>query len=156
MGGGSFPVTLICQALLTGHRIQVFYLCNIIEYLNMAKAHITTRTGTKITIEGTPKEVAELVAQLGEKADAPRVLNRPDKKAAKRQDKQKATPINLISSLIDGGFFRKPKDLAAVKIALEEMGHYFPVTTLSPALLRLVRRRQLRRIKDQKRWLYTG
>ena len=142
--------------LLTGHRIQVFYLCNILEYLNMAKAHITTKTGTKITVEGTPKEVAELVAQLGEKADAPRILNRPDKKAAKRQDKQKATPINLISSLIDKAFSANPRILPRSKTALEEMGHYFPVTTLSPALLRLVRRRQLRRIKDQKRWLYTG
>jgi hypothetical protein len=122
----------------------------------MAKAHITTKTGTKITVEGTPKEVAELVAQLGEKATAPRVLERTAKKAAKGQDKQKATPINLISSLIDGGFFRKPKDLAATKVALEEMGHFFPVTTLSPVLLRLIRKRQLRRIKDQKRWFYTG
>ena len=122
----------------------------------MAKAHITTKTGTKITVEGTPKEVAELVAELGQKAAAPRVRDRSGEKAAKRQDKQKATPINLISSLIDGGFFRKPKDLAAVKIALEEMGHFFPVTTLSPVLLRLVRKRQLRRIKDKKRWFYTG
>jgi hypothetical protein len=122
----------------------------------MAKAHITTKKGTRITVEGTPKEVAELVAKLGENAAVPRVLERSGKKAEKRQDKQKATPINLISSLIDGGFFRKPKDLAAAKIALEEMGHFFPVTTLSPVLLRLVRKRQLRRIKDQKRWFYTG
>lgn len=122
----------------------------------MAKAHITTKTGTKITVEGTPKEVAELVGQLGDKTTAPRVRDRSGEKATKRQDKQKATPINLISSLIDGGFFRKPKDLAAVKVALEEMGHFFPVTTLSPVLLRLVRKRQLRRIKDKKRWFYTG
>jgi hypothetical protein len=58
--------------------------------------------------------------------------------------------------LIDGNFFRKPKDLAAIKIALEEAGHYYPVTTLSPTLLRFVRSRQLRRIKDKNKWLYTG
>jgi len=57
---------------------------------------------------------------------------------------------------MDGGFFRKPKDLAAIKVALEEMGHYYPITTLSPTLLRLVRKRQLRRTRDKKRWLYTG
>jgi hypothetical protein len=122
----------------------------------MAKAHITTNTGTKITVEGTPKEVGELVAQLSEHSAAPRVLARSGKKAAGSRSKQKATPINLISSLIDGNFFRKPKDLAETKVALEEMGHFFPVTTLSPVLLRLVRKRQLRRIKDQKRWFYTG
>ena len=121
----------------------------------MAKAHITTKAGTKITVEGTPKEVGIRGTTRRKDYDS----TSPDthrQKAAKRQDKQKATPINLISSLIDGGFFRKPKDLAAMKIALEEMGHFFPVTTLSPVLLRLVRKRQLRRVKDQKRWFYTG
>lgn len=120
----------------------------------MAKAHIT-KGGTKITVEGTPQEVAEVVARLeGEAASPSRHASR--KKAAKSEKKQKDTPINLISSLIDGGFFRKPKDLAATKVALEEMGHFYPVTTLSPVLLRMVRRRQLRRIKEKKRWLYTG
>jgi hypothetical protein len=62
----------------------------------------------------------------------------------------------LIASLIDGGFFKKPKDLAAIKVSLEESGHYYPVTTLSPTMLRFVRSRQLRRIKEDKKWLYTG
>jgi hypothetical protein len=62
----------------------------------------------------------------------------------------------LVSQLIDGGFFKKPKELGAIKTALEEQGHYYPVTTLSPAVLRLVRKKQLRRIKDKKRWLYVG
>jgi len=122
----------------------------------MTKAHIVTAQGSKVTIEGTPEEVAFLVAKLGEQAAHARAKPAQSKRAAQAKEKQKATPINLISSLIDGGFFRKPKDLVAVKVAMEEMGHYFPVTTLSPALLRLVRRRQLRRIKEKKRWLYTG
>ena len=120
----------------------------------MAKAHIT-RGDTKITVEGTPEEVAKLVAQLGD-GHAIRQGRAPVRNRAGKEKKQKPTPINLISTLIDGDFFRKPKDLAAVKVALEEMGHFYPVTTLSPALLRLVRKRQLKRIRDQKRWLYTG
>jgi hypothetical protein len=121
----------------------------------MAKAHITTKEGTKITIEGTPDEVAALAHKLGGgvRVDAPSGVG---KKRRQKQEKVKATPVNLISSLIDGGFFRKPKDLAAVKIALEELGHGYPVTTLSPILLRLVRRRQLRRMRDKGRWFYTG
>ena len=122
--------------------------------MNMAKAHIT-KGSTKITVEGTPEEVARLVAQLGDEAALTGEASSRGKTPI-RGKAQKATPVNLISSLIDGGFFRKPKDLSAIKVALEEMGHFYPVTTLSPTLLRLVRRRQLRRIKDQKRWLYTG
>ncbi len=121
----------------------------------MAKAHITTREGTKITIEGTPDEVAVVAAKLGGGPTGV-VPTSERKKTGRHKEKVNVTPLNLISSLIDGGFFRKPKDLAAVKVSLEEMGHFYPVTTLSPTLLRLVRRRQLRRIKDQKRWLYTG
>ena len=124
----------------------------------MAKAYLTTRTGVKIIVEGSPAEVASLVRQIDGEVGTPKRVRARAATKAKLQRQPKATPTNLLSTLIDGGFFRKPKDLAAVKIALEEMGHYFPVTTLSPTLLRLIRRHQLRRLRDKKgkRWLYTG
>ncbi len=119
----------------------------------MAKAHIITKDGTKVTIEGTPQEVASLVTQLKGGIPQTSVISKTTKK---HKGQAKATPVNLISEFIDGGFFKKPKELGAIKIALEEQGHYYPVTSLSPALLRLVRKRQLRRIKDKKRWLYVN
>lgn len=124
----------------------------------MAKARLEMRNGAKVTIEGTAEEVAVLIGRLGENEDASTAASRkpPASKVSQEKRAEKPTPINLIGSLIDGGFFKKPKDLAAVKTALEEQGHYFPVTTLSPSLLRLVRKHQLRRIKDSKRWLYNG
>ena len=121
----------------------------------MAKAHIVTKDGAKITIEGTPQEVAALVASFeGSKPSAPVDRGARISKGAVKS-RTKATPTNSIVNLIDGGFFRKPKELSAIKMALEEQGHFFPVTSLSPAVLRLVRKRQLRRIKDKKRWLYV-
>jgi len=116
----------------------------------MAKAHVTTKSGAAITIEGTPDEVATLVARIESGNQSVR------KRAAgsKQKSKLRATPTGLIVDLIDGGFFKKPKELSAIRLALEEQGHYYPVTTLSPILLRFIRKRQLRRIKDQKRWLY--
>ena len=123
----------------------------------MAKTHLKMPNGTKMTIEGTPDDVAALLARLQEKSDMQKPSAQFSSPKVSRNNKQeKPTPINLISSLIDGGFFKKPKDLGAVKLALEEQGHYFPITTLSPVLLRLVRKRQLRRIKEKKRWLYNG
>ncbi|MDD5586181.1 MAG: hypothetical protein PHY92_04390 [Alphaproteobacteria bacterium] len=119
----------------------------------MAKAHITTVDGTKITIEGSHEEVAALISRLKGGHNTERVA---DKKEVKHKSKTKPTPVNLISELIDGGFFKKPKELGMIKVALEEQGHFYPVTSLSPALLRLVRKRELRRIKDKKRWLYVG
>lgn len=123
----------------------------------MAKAKLTTKNGTSILIEGTPDEVAAMVMRLeGEVAGQRDKIKTASSRKAGVSASSKATPVNLISSLIDGGFFRKPKDLASVKSALEEMGHHYPVTSLSPTLLRLVRKRQLRRIRDKKKWMYTG
>src|SRR2546426_6675234 len=105
----------------------------------MAKAHLTTKTGTTILIEGSPKEVVAMVKQIErEQPSGEAISARRRQKTAKPASKP--TPVNLISSLIDGGFFRKPKDLGSVKVALEEIGHFYPVTTLSPVLLRLVRK----------------
>jgi hypothetical protein len=119
----------------------------------MAKAHVATKDGRKVTIEGTPSEVAALLALL-EGGAAARPSREPSSRS--RRATAKAGPVSLVSELIDGGFFKKPKELSTIKLALEEQGHFYPVTTLSPVLLRLVRKRQLRRIKDKKRWLYVG
>jgi hypothetical protein len=120
----------------------------------MAKAHITTRTGVSIVVEGTPTEVAEIVAQLKGVTSATAQGKRVQGKAANARSKP--TLGNVIAELIDGGFFKKPKELSAIRNALQEHGHHYPMTTLSPVMLRLVRRRELRRLKDKKRWVYVG
>jgi len=115
----------------------------------MAKAQITTPEGFKINIEGTPKEISAVVEDLKKKAAEP----------TRRRVKAKSGRVllvDLIASLNDGGFFKQPRDLASVKSALEEMGHHYPVTTLSPVMLRQVRSKNLRRIREKGRWLYTG
>jgi hypothetical protein len=120
----------------------------------MAKAHITTKHGTEITIEGTPEEVAFLAERLSGGVGAP--TRKDQKQRPEPKSNARPTPVNLISELVDGGFFKTPRELGAIKVALEEQGHFFPVTTLSPALLRLVRKKTLRRIKDKKRWTYVS
>ena len=116
----------------------------------MAKARITTPEGFEVSIQGTPKEITALMDELKKKAAV--------QVEARRVTKGKTTRlllVDLIASLIDGGFFKTPRDLAGIKAALAEMGYHYPVTTLSPAMLRLVRKRHLRRIRENKRWVYT-
>ncbi|MFZ3012040.1 MAG: hypothetical protein WA060_03555 [Minisyncoccia bacterium] len=124
----------------------------------MAKANIKNKNGATITVEGTPREVAELIVQIQGGISPSRNKEKPVFQKMKPSGKtpSKPTPATLIAELIDGGFFKKPKELGVIKIALEEHGHYYPVTTLSSTVLRLVRKRELRRIKDKKRWLYVG
>ena len=120
----------------------------------MAKAHITTPDGTQIKLDGTPAEIAEVLNELkGTAASNRDKPSKSDHKATARTGKVQL--VDLIASLIDGGFFKKPRDLASIKAALAEMGHHYPVTTLSPSMLRKVRSKAVRRIKDQKRWMYV-
>jgi hypothetical protein len=117
----------------------------------MPKAHLTTKSGTKIIVEGSAEEVAALVARF---EDAP-IRSKKSAAGKSRQSRTKTGPVSLVGELIDGGFFKKPKGLSAIKLALEEHGHFYPVTTLSPILLGMVKKRTLRRIKDEKRWVYV-
>jgi len=121
----------------------------------MAKAQIKTANGTIVTVEGTPVEVASLVSQLSGAASAKEKKAKNYKLEPSGKNPPKPTPVTLIAELIDGGFFKKPKGLGAIKNALEEHGHFYPVTTLSSTMIRFVRKRQIRRIKDNKRWLYV-
>lgn len=115
----------------------------------MAKAQITTPDGIRINIEGTPEEITAVLQDL---------KRRGSEQIEQRRTKAKpgrVLLVDLIASLIDGGFFKKARDLAGIKAALAEMGHHYPVTTLSPVMLRLVRKRTLSRIRENKRWVYT-
>ncbi|HZT36051.1 MAG TPA: hypothetical protein VFA15_09030 [Nitrososphaera sp.] len=118
----------------------------------MPKAKVTTSTGATILIEGSTEEVAALVALIEGHTASPGSLPAGSKKAQGVNTSLSA----LISTLVEAGFFKQPKDLAAVKARLDEMGHVYPVTTLSPAMLRSVRSRTLRRLKQGGRWFYTG
>lgn len=120
----------------------------------MAKAQISFPDGTTVKLEGTPDEISGVIDRGRSKRASARGRNKtkPTVKVASRR----VQLVDLIANLIDGDFFKKPKDLAAVKGALEEMGHHYPVTTLSGAMLRQVRKRNLRRLKQDKRWMYTG
>src|SRR5688572_30164060 len=114
----------------------------------MAKAQITLPDGMTVSVSGTPDEITAVVARLqGRAAPTSEAKSGGTPKSRRKPGAGRVQITDLIENLIDGGFFKKPKDLAAVKQALEEMGHHYPVTTLSPTMLRQVRKRNLRRLK---------
>lgn len=115
----------------------------------MAKAQITTPDGFAIKIDGTPAEIVKLVADLKRQEE-----KEPNARRGKRKP-QTTSLTGLVESLIDGGFFKKPRGLAEVKDALAELGHHYPVTTLSGIMLNLTRARSLRRLKTNKVWTYA-
>jgi len=115
----------------------------------VAKAQVTTPGGITVKIEGTPQEILALVRDL-ERKDTDSAEAKIEKKPRAR-----ATLTGLLDSLLDDGFFKEPRDLGAIRSELVSRGHHYPVTTLSGAVLGKVRKRLLRRLKKDNRWLYT-
>lgn len=121
----------------------------------MAKANITMPDGTKVQIEGTSDEITELVRRLQGSEGPPRS---PSSGAKEKTKRKRLRLVDLIENLIEKSFFRTPRGLSEVRDKLREIGHSYPLTTLSPAMLTQVRRRALRRMRDPKagnRWKYA-
>jgi hypothetical protein len=118
----------------------------------MVTASVTLPGGAKVVIEGTQAEVTDILAKLspGPASGPPRSERSSTNGAVKREG-----PMRLILGLIETGFFKIPQELNAVRVALEAQGQFYPTTSLSPLMLRLVRGKQLRRIKSHKRWTYV-
>jgi hypothetical protein len=131
----------------------------------MAKANVVRPDGTKMTFEGSPEEVAALLARVegfseessarrsGRRAHSAPSRSRPDQPIRKVKPKG---PADYLRDLIRDDFFKSKREIGDVKDKLEEQAHIYPVTTLSPALFRLVKAKELRRIKEEGQWRYVN
>ena len=119
----------------------------------MVKANIITKDGTKITVEGT-EEISKLMNVYKAK-DVFQIPKSESKKFIKEKTNSKPTVTDTIREILAEGFFNKPKSLAEVKQGLEEQGTFIPITTLSAIVLGLVKGREVRRIKQDKKWVYV-
>ncbi len=132
----------------------------------MAKANIVKPNGTKVTFEGTAAEVTALLEKFSgdtKPSTSIRTSRSSKPKAGKkaRANKKKAQsrngPTGLILGLRDDGFFKTRKTLGDIQKKLEEQGHIYAQTSLSPVLIRLVRAKgkRLRRLREKKGWVYV-
>lgn len=119
----------------------------------MAKADIVTKDGTKITIDGTPEEISKIMNFY--KEDIASENPKEFKKFVKSKSNSKPTVTDKIREMIAENFFNTPKGLAELKAGLEEQGSFIPITTLSAIVLSLVKNKELRRIKQDKKWSYV-
>ena len=135
----------------------------------MPKATAVLADGTRVTIEGSPEELATVLQRLsgsqspsGSKASVKQAsVNRPDIGGSgggrtQRRNKSSKGPAEHIRRLVAEGFFKVKRGIADVQSRLEERAHIYPVTHLSPVLFRLVKGRELRRIKVDGAWQYVN
>lgn len=118
----------------------------------MAKAEIDRPDGTKITIEGTPEEVARTVHLVEGSPSEPRLAKGKSQAANK---KGKPSIKDLVLDLRDDGFFAQGKSLSDVKEALQlRKGYRRKTTSISKPLTQLVRDGELRRTGVPRKYTY--
>ena len=131
----------------------------------MANANVVLADGTKVTIDGTAEEVAALLERLSggppqqSRGSTPRSgRGRRGKATAKKSTaRTKAKgPADYVRDLVAENYFKSKRGLGDVQKKLEEGAHIYPVTHLSPVLYRLVKAKELRRIKEGGTWKYVN
>jgi len=130
----------------------------------MAETKVTLPNGTQITVSGTPDEVASVISKLTSLASSATGSTAPTSPPARGARSRSKAGTNKSGTGITGrivtlrneGFFNEPRSLREVQLALTEKGHIYPRTTVSPTVLGLVRRSELRRMKSNKgKWAYV-
>ena len=132
----------------------------------MAKANLILPDGTKVDIEGTADEVAVLLGKFTAQ-DPDSNDSKTTKKTAKKERKKTTSrtgggttkkqegPTSLVTELANENYFKEKRTIGDIQKKLEERGHIYAQTSISPALTRLTRKRTIRRIKGKKGWLYV-
>lgn len=129
----------------------------------MAKANLVLPDGTTVAIEGTAEEVAVLLTKFSQ----PTVIARSKKEKKKKRriassatgsgaKKKKDGPTGLITELAKEGYFKSKRTISDIQNKLEELGHIYAITSISPILTRLTKNRALRRLKENKVWVYVN
>ena len=117
----------------------------------VVKAEIKKKDGTHIVIDGSEEEVKRLLDLIHE--DKPMKIQKT--KENRETKKGKMSIGDMILELREEGFFKSPKSLVEIKNALSEKGGIYEVTTLSTQVIRQTRKRNLGRIKQDKKWMYV-
>ncbi len=128
----------------------------------MTRATLTLPNGTKVTVEGDSGEIEAMLRTFG----APGVESArdvaqaqgpaPPTRSRSQTDREPGGPTGYIRHLKTEGYFREKRSLNDIKKKLEEMGHIYPSHDISPRLVRLVRMRELRRLKEAGIWKYVN
>lgn len=121
----------------------------------MTKAIIQSKTGAIITVEGTDKEVSNVLAHFETTAHITSEKGKAAKHVEAKKDKRKRSAASdLVVELKEEGFFDKPKGLTEIAHALEERGRITPITSLSGVMISMVQQRFLGRKKMDGKWVY--
>ena len=124
----------------------------------MPKATIRTKSGTEIIIESDKETINEIVTTIQRREE---MRDRFREEFQKRRNevvhgKQKPlSATDMILRLKHKGYFKEKRALGEIQRELEKHGYIYPQSTLSAVILRLLRKGELGRVRDEKQWRYV-
>jgi hypothetical protein len=121
----------------------------------MAKAVITTADGDVVNLDGSPSEIAEVLRKLKIERQGQPPVGKPAANVNVKRTKTRVTLTDLLEELIREQFFKQPKGLGQIKDRLANLGHHYPLTSLSGPLQTIAKARKLRRYKEAGKYLYA-
>lgn len=121
----------------------------------MAKARIVTADGTEVNVDGTPSEIAAVLKELKIAGTSARGTAAAATPKPRRTKSVRVTVPGLLDDLIHDKFFTKPKGMGEVRDRLADLGHHYPLTSLSGPLQSHIRTRRLRRFKKDGKYVYA-
>lgn len=116
----------------------------------MAIAKISMPGGISVEVNGTPEELISVLENLKSKHASASV----HRTTWKRKSGRGEIP-GLIEALKSEEFFKSPQGLADIRAKLGELGHHYPLTTLSGAMQTQCKNRSLRRFKQGGKYVYA-
>lgn len=122
------------------------------------KATIKTKY-SEIVVESDRQTIQEIISAVQRREEfKERFLSGREKQVEKKGYGKKDVPTGATGAILklkSEGFFGTKKSLADVQKELEKNGFIYPTTTLSPLLLKLVKRGELGRLSDGGNWVYV-
>jgi hypothetical protein len=123
----------------------------------MAKAEIILPNGTKINIEGTSEEIIKIKEAIThEEKNYSKQNTSSIQKSSSSKRSSKEGPLVRIRNLIEDNFFKEKRTIEDVRKKLEEKAIFYKVSDLSTSLIRLVKKGELRRLKEENQWRYVN
>lgn len=117
----------------------------------MANAKISMPGGVSVDIDGTPEEITTVLENLRRNTETRASKNSRGATAPKG----KGEISRLVEALKAEDFFRSPRGLSEIQRKFGEIGHHYPLTTLSGAMISQSRQRNLRRFKQDGKYVYV-
>ena len=118
----------------------------------MANAKISIPGGVSVDLEGTADEVVAVLENLRKNHVASAA---PISRPVDSTSKARGEIPRLIDTLKSEDYFRSPRGLSEIQKKLAEIGHHYPLTTLSGAMVSRSRNRSLRRFKQDGKYVYV-